>query len=99
MIVGLPRFRFDYSKSLIGGLKAIGLKKAFAPSEADFTGLGQANRGGDLFISDVLQKTAVQMDENGFKAAAVTAVIISTTSAPEPGEEKVLNADQPIFIA
>lgn len=97
--VNLPRFRLDYAKSLVESLEQVGLKQAFEPSQADFTGLGQAGKKQDLYISDVLQKTAAEMNENGFKAAAATAVTVSTTSAPIEQELKEFIADRPFFIA
>lgn len=98
VVVGLPRFDFDFSKSLVSSLEALGLEAAFYPGQADFTNLGTTLDKSDLFISDVLQKTAAEMDENGFKAAAVTAVIVGTTSAPAKPEKEFV-ADRPFFIA
>jgi serpin B len=67
---------------------------AFNPGVADFTGMSEAR---DLFISDVIHKAFVAVDEQGTEAAAATAVIMKATSAPM--YEVRLTIDRPfIFI-
>jgi serpin B len=95
--VEIPKFTFDYEKSLTAALQAIGIERAFRPGQAQMAPLGTPKAGGEAFISDVLQKTAVEMDENGFKAAAVTAVIVGTTAEPSVTAQFI--ADRPFFIA
>ncbi|MEE9442557.1 MAG: serpin family protein [candidate division Zixibacteria bacterium] len=73
----LPKFKFKYDISLKSILASMGMNIAFQPFVADFTPIADVN---DLHISDVFHKTFVQLDEEGTEAAAVTVVIISTTS-------------------
>ena len=47
-----------------------------------------------MFISDIIQKTKIEVDENGIKAAAATAVMMKETCA-EPGEVINFIANQP----
>jgi serine protease inhibitor len=77
MDVYLPKFRLEYEKSLIEPLEALGMGIAFSDA-ADFTGMAA---GGGLLISEVLQKTFVEVDEEGTVAAAVTSVTIREASA------------------
>jgi len=65
----LPRFKMENSYELIPALKAVGITKAFGP-QADFSGMSDE----PLAISDVKQKTYVDVNEEGTEAAAVTSV-------------------------
>lgn len=51
-------------------LKELGMTDAFIDGSADFSKINS----GDIFISSVLHKTFITVDENGTKAAAVTKV-------------------------
>jgi serpin B len=77
----MPRFEFDSAFSLKDTLAGMGMPIAFSPDEADFSGM-TGNR--ELFISDVIHKAFVAVDEAGTEAAAATAVIMNLTSLPPP---------------
>lgn len=76
-LVSIPRFTLEYDAYLNEALKAMGMDVAFKP-EADFTPMSP--QGDSFCISFVRQKTYMEVDERGTKAAAVTGVGISTTS-------------------
>lgn len=84
----LPKFTVEYNFSMNDSLSALGLTDAFDPYKADFTNIGTSATGGNLYISDVLQKIKVAVDEEGTEAAAVTAIVMDCASAivdlPEP---------------
>lgn len=65
----LPKFQYSYEINLNDTLKALGVKTAFERYEADFTGL---NKLGETWLGEVLQKTVIDVNENGTRAAAVT---------------------------
>jgi len=91
----LPKLKLSYEKALIPTLQALGIHAAFVPGGADFTRMSPA--GHDLFISMVLQKTFLEVDEAGTRAAAATVVGIGETSAgPEPTPFRV---DRPFLLA
>jgi serpin B len=75
----MPQFEFKSQFSLKDTLSEMGMPDVFSPDEADFSGM-TGNR--ELFISDVIHKAFVAVDEAGTEAAAATAVIVGTTSAP-----------------
>ena len=91
----MPRFKLEPDGiSLKTILQQMGMVKAFTP-EADFKGITQA---ADLFISDVIHKAFINVDEAGTEAAAATAVIFVETSMP-PQEPANMKIDRPfIFI-
>lgn len=89
--IELPRFEFEFSRSLKEDLKALGLEEAFS-DEADFSGISEI----PLRISDVIHKTYIKLDEKGTEAAAVTAVTMELTSI---GPGKLLRFDRPFLFA
>ncbi|MBP8604453.1 MAG: serpin family protein [Phycisphaerae bacterium] len=91
--VYLPRFKIESQFSLSQTLAAMGMPDAFG-STADFSGITGTK---DLFISDVLHKAFVEVNEEGTEAAAATAVIAPTAAVPEP--PLVFRADRPfVFV-
>jgi serpin B len=73
----LPKFKLEYKLKMNDVLKALGMSIAFDPQQADFS---RINPNVELYISKVLHKTFVQVDEEGTEAAAVTVVAINFTS-------------------
>jgi len=82
----MPKFEFESSYGLKEILSAMGMKNAF--EAADFSGI---NGKTDLFISEIMHKAFVSVDEEGTEAAAATAVIISLTAMPEAPVEMTLD--------
>jgi serpin B len=75
----MPRFEFDSEFSLKDTLAGMGMPIAFS-SGADFSGMtGKL----ELFISDVVHKAFVAVDEAGTEAAAATSVIVTCSMPPQ----------------
>ncbi len=77
--LSLPKFKFESKFNLNKALSKMGMPIAFSP-DADFSAMTGKH---DLFISDVIHKAFVAVDEAGTEAAAATAVIMRTTSVPQ----------------
>lgn len=92
VITGLPKFKTEYDIEMSEVLKALGMKKAFSSDEADFRRLGKSKN--NIYISRVLHKTFIEVDENGTKAGASTAVEMKEEAMalpPEEPKEVILN--------
>ena len=90
----MPKFEFTSDFSLKKTLTALGMPVAFTET-ADFSGMDGKR---DLFISDVIHKAFVSVDESGTEAAAATAVIMAATSAPMPEEIINVTVDRPFIF-
>ena len=97
VVVKLPKFKFDFFRLLNDDLTGMGMGIAFDPDNADFSGI---NPERDLYISRVLHKTFIDVNEEGTEAAAVTAVEISETSYnPDEPVIRYFIADHPFLFA
>jgi serine protease inhibitor len=77
----LPKFKLDYTVELAQPLQKLGMKTAFDATNANFSGMSPEQ----LYISDALQKTFVEVKEEGTEAAAVTGIAVPiAASMPEP---------------
>ena len=76
--VHLPKLKVEASYQLVEPLKRMGMEIAFKPHEANFRGIADT----DLFISQVVHKTFLRIDEKGTEAAAATGIEAEVTSAP-----------------
>ncbi len=76
--IHLPKFKFEYEDSLNNELINLGMGIAFDPYNADFS---KINPNRQLFISRVIHKTFIEVNEEGTEAAAVTLVEMMETSA------------------
>ena len=92
--VHLSKFKMTSKFSLSDTLAAMGMPDAFDGTKADFSRIDGSR---SLYISEVLHKAFVEVNEEGTEAAAATGVIISRTSLPAP--PPVFCADHPfVFV-
>ena len=93
--IGLPKFKVEYETSLVSALQQFGVKDAFIPKVANFEGIAK-----DLFITDIIHKTYISVDELGTEAAAVTAITMDNAAfAPEQKQVKDVILDRPFAFA
>ncbi|WP_052461903.1 serpin family protein [Sporosarcina koreensis] len=91
----LPKFSLSYEVELNEVLSAIGMQRAFG-SDAELGRLVEEEKD-KLYVSSVLQKTYLSVDEAGTEAVAVTSTSVDVTSAPL-AEPFTLKADRPFTI-
>jgi len=93
--LSLPRFRMTCEYLLGETLAGLNMPDAFSKSKADFSGI---TGGKDFYISQVIHKAFVEVNEAGTEAAAATAVpMMPTGPAKEPEPPQVFRADH-LFI-
>src|SRR5262249_13930745 len=82
VILALPKFKLETDYGLHDTLKNLGMKRAFDARQADFSGMSASRHPDDqLFISKVLHKAFVEVNEKGAEAAAATAVVMGPNAA------------------
>lgn len=75
----MPKIKYSNSMSLKDTLISMGLQKSCYPGLADFSGMTDTM---ELYISEVIHKTAIDVNESGTTAAAVTAVMLAGNAMP-----------------
>lgn len=75
----IPKFKMEYGiKKLNDPLMSMGMVLPFS-ADADFSGIREG-----LYISDVLHKAVIDVNEEGSEAAGATVVIVGETAVQEP---------------
>ena len=92
---GIPEFKFDWGESIADSIRSMGLSTAFTDG-ADFSNMTDAQ----ISISDIIHRTHIEVDSNGTKAAAVTAVTMRDNCVAMPDEnEKTVILSRPFMFA
>jgi serpin B len=92
--VWLPKFKTASAFELKKVLTAMGMERPFQPTGADFSGM-TSNK--PLFISEVVHKTMVDVNEEGTEAAGATAAVMSFGGVP-PQQPVTFRADHPFLF-
>ena len=96
VFASMPKFTYTYQIRMNEALEALGIPDAFDSGKADFRKMAVSAEG-NLYISLVLHKTFIAVDELGTKAGAVTMVAMSGSGmAAEP---KTVRLDRPFVYA
>ncbi len=93
----MPKFKVETSKELEDYLKDMGIASAFDQNRADFGKMIEGVPDGyPVYIDKVLQKTYINVDEEGSEASAATAVLAAPgAAAPDTSEPIEFNVDRP----
>ncbi len=93
--VSIPKFTAQSELELEEPLKDMGITDLFDVSRADLRNIGSAANDA-LYVSSVLHKTHLELDENGTRAAAATVVDVNGDSAPSE-DVKTVTLDRPFL--
>ena len=94
----VPKFTAEDKLELGSVLSALGAGDAFDPERADFSRLGRCENGDNLYISRVLHRTFLRLDEKGTQAGAATAAEIARyTALMEPEQVRRVVLDRPFL--
>ena len=89
--LSLPKFEINFFQSLKPLLQGMGMRAAFIFGTADFSRMSQKQ----VYVSKIMQKARIKVNEKGAEAAAVTIAEVGET-AIMPGPEWVtFRADRP----
>ena len=93
----LPKFKLEATFQLKEVLKRMGMPDAFDEDRANFEGISGE---GELYISAVIHKAFINVDEEGSEAAAATAVAMMLGCALTIEREKpiLFRADHPFLF-
>lgn len=92
--IQLPKFRIASRYELESPLIEMGMDDAFNPEAADFSGITGKR---DFFVNGVIHRGVIEVDEEGTKAAAATAMMFflgMSQARPTP----IFHADRPFLF-
>lgn len=93
----IPQFEIDYQTELVEVFESMGVNAAFHYETADFTNLGEY-KDENIFIDNILHKTYLEVNQDGTKGGASTAVIMDSMGAvPNQEESKTVRLDRPFI--
>lgn len=93
----VPKFEYKYEiKDMVPIMEKLGIDSLFNAEKCDLSGIGKLNNG-NLFVSEVIHKTYINMSEEGTEAAAVTGMMMKATGMPAESYTVIL--DRPFLYA
>lgn len=91
----MPEFTSDYAVELPGIMMEMGMTDAFNAEKADFSNMANSQP----YITNIIHKTFIEVDRNGTKAAAATAVVMEDACVAEPEPVREVYCDRPYAYA
>lgn len=96
----IPEFKSEYQTEMSEILSEMGMPSAFSTEAADFSKMATIDRG-NISINRVIHKTFIELNRNGTKASASTAVemVECCTAIAENPVIKEVYLDRPFIYA
>ena len=79
--IKIPRFTTTSENDLIPSITKLGAPSIFDPNKADLSKM--CSNFKNLYVSKMLQKATIDVNEKGTEAVAVTAAVVDPTEAPQ----------------
>lgn len=100
IFLAIPKFTFETETfSVKDAIKSMGADDVFNEGTANLRSMSELPDDYNLFVSDILHKAKIEVDENGTKAAAATVVMVDNCcEAIEPYDPKEFIADEPFVF-
>jgi serpin B len=96
--LSLPRFKAEYAADLKPEFQQTGMRLAFDPGKADFSGLtGLPREQAPSAIDQIVHRAVIDVAEESTEAAATTAVGIVASAMPKPIEPIRFRVDRPFL--
>ncbi|MBO4864092.1 MAG: serpin family protein [Eubacterium sp.] len=100
VFITIPEYTIDYDVEMTDVLKSMGVTDAFDPDKANLYNMFKKDNKGNYYFSTVLHKTHIEVDKNGTKAAAATAIITDKATSVEDKKPSLeIKLDHPFVYA
>ena len=96
--VRIPEFSYESFIPLRPVLEEMGITHLFDPDLADLTGMATSSAG-NIYCSAVYQKTYIEVNRRGTKAAALTWAENKDCASPDVAEVRYVYLDRPFIYA
>jgi len=99
--VRMPEFSLDYGMNMNEMMKNLGVTDAFDPELADLSETMESAEGQDwqLYIGKVLQKAHIEVNREGTRAAAATAIMEMDNCVAVPDDTIFITLNRPFVYA
>jgi serpin B len=94
--LALPKFKIEETIDLKDALTKLGLGEIFDERKANFGGMIQVGSG-NLYVSKVVQKAFIEVNEEGAEAAAATGMVMMMRCSLVGPPPTVFKADHPFI--
>merc|ERR1712059_13450 len=94
VILKMPKFKVEKTIPLTELLTNLGMSGMFG-GHSDFSGIDGSN---NLYVSEVVQKAFIEVNEEGAEAAAATAVVFEIRSIGRPPPPMEFTVDRPFLF-
>lgn len=92
--IKMPEFEYDFGQELTDFFQTMGIEKLFT-TQADFSPMSSER----MRMDGIIHKAHIEVDQNGTKAAAVSAGFVVTGAIPEIRERKTVYLTRPFIFA